>query len=115
MFYDDNGVRRSSHKLKDCRRFQLLAEATLRQQQEAQRAGYPAVPGVPALGAPPPPPLPLPAPPAAQPPRAQQSAGIHQQQLMEYTAEEQYPKAKGKVFMIQKAAPSKRSQKLTTR
>ena len=30
MFYDDNGVRRSSHKLKDCRRFQLLAEATLR-------------------------------------------------------------------------------------
>ena len=45
MFYDDNGVRRSSHKLKDCRRFQLLAEATLRQQQAAQRAGYPMVPG----------------------------------------------------------------------
>ena len=30
MFYDDNGVRRSSHKLKDCRRFQLLTKATLR-------------------------------------------------------------------------------------
>ena len=71
MFYDDSGVRRLSHKLKDCRRFQLLAEATWKQQQEAQRAGYPAVPGAPALRAPPPPPLQLPAPPA-QNPRAHQ-------------------------------------------
>ena len=113
MFYDDSGVRRSSHKLKDCRRFQLLAEATLRQQQAAQRAGYPIVPGTPALGAPPPPPLPPPQ--APQPPRAQQSAGIHQRQLEDRPVEESYPKSKGRVCMIQKAAPSKRSQKLTTR
>ena len=115
MFYDDNGVRRSSHKLKDCRRFQLLAEATLRQQQAAQRAGYPMVPRAPALRAPPPPPLPLPAPPAAQPPRAQQSAGIHERQLVDEPVDEPYPKSKGKVCMIQKAAPSKRSQKLISR
>ena len=73
------------------------------------------VPGAPALGAPPPPPLPLPAPPVAQPPRAQQSAGIHQRQLADEPAEEPYPKSKGKVCMIQKATPSKRSQKLTSR
>ena len=78
-FFDDNGVSRSSHKLRDCRRFLLLAEATWRQQQKAQHAGYPAVPGAPTIGAPPTPPLPLPAPPA-QPPRAQQAAGVHQQQ-----------------------------------
>ena len=50
MFYDDNGVLQSRHKLKDCRRFQLLTEATLRRQHEAQRAGYLAVPGALALG-----------------------------------------------------------------
>ena len=32
MFYDDSGIRRLSHKLQDCRRFQLLAEATWKQQ-----------------------------------------------------------------------------------
>ena len=88
--------------------------SNMKQQQEAQRAGYPAVPGAPALGAPPPPPLQLPAPPV-QNPRAHQAAGIHQQQRVELAEEEQYPQPKGRVCMIQKAAPSKRSQKLTTR
>lgn len=34
---------------------------------------------------------------------------------VEYPEEDRYPPSKGKVFMIQKAAPSKRSQKLVSR
>jgi hypothetical protein len=35
MYTDDNGNRKSNHKLKDCRRFQLLAEIAWKKQQEA--------------------------------------------------------------------------------
>ena len=77
------------------------------------------MPGALAIGAPPPPALPPPPPPALPPPqpapRAHQSAAVQHQQRMDYPEEDAYPESKGRVCMIHKGAPSKRSQKLVSK
>ena len=111
-FLDKDGIRRSSHLLRDCRTFQRRVEEYTRQQMAAgaNHTIPPPIPGAVAYGAPPPPPIPPPVPNVAAavhhvPPPPQPNPGV----------QEAYPPSKGVMNMIQKGPPSKKAQKLITR
>ena len=103
-YKDENGNLKSSHLLKDCRRFKELQEAYSKIQQTATNQGYPAVPGALAIGAPPPPAFGAPL-----------AAAIQQLQPAQHHVAEAYPAPLGNMCMIQKGRPSNRCQKLITR
>ena len=93
-YKDENGNIKSSHLLKDCRRFKDLQEAYGRIQQDATNTGYPVTPGAIAVN-PPPPPL----------------TGANLTAVVQPQA---YPPSLGNICMTQKGRPSNRSQKLIT-
>ena len=113
FFFYGEGKRRSSHALKDCRKFIVLQETFA----NASRAGQPAI------NAPPPPPGPPPPPPAntanaIQPfERSRGHLGmIHRVVRVDSSAElEPYPKSRGSICMIQKGRITNRKQKLISR
>src|SRR4051812_24704529 len=102
-FYNDmqDGKKKASHMLKDCREFQKLSESMVQMRQQAPLPGfgYAPTPGEIAHGAPPPPPVGGPNQPVAP---AQNNAGNG------------YPLPKG-ALMIQKGRPTNRVQKKITR
>ena len=103
-FYIDkqDGKKKASHMLKDCREFQKLSEGMVQMRQQAPipAFGNAPAPGEIAHGAPPPPPIGGPNQPVAP---AQNNAGVP------------YPPPKGALNMIQKGRPTNRVQKKITR
>ena len=92
FFFDGEGRRRSTHALKDCRKFIVLQETYANVQRSALNQGYPVIPGQPAINAPPPrgpPPAP-----ATQPrQQPQQAPGAA-------NAIQPYDRSRGKLSMV---------------
>ena len=130
FYYDDNGKRKSTHMLKDCRKFMDLQEAYVQVQKSAVDQGYATVPGQTVFNAPlSTPPVPVVQQQRLQTPSVGPSTRVEpyiwptgQLNMVHRVVRERdppalkpYPKPRGSICMIQKGRVTNRKQKLISR